>query len=244
MIKWWIPQVSTFAGHIDNVILLVGVLTGFWTILTMGMFFYLIFKYREKPGSSKAEYVTGNEKEIKKWVTIPHLIIIVCDVFIIVAAVWVWYTVKQNLPPADAEVRIIGQQWAWTFVHPGKDGVLDTADDIRTVDELHIQVNQTYHYHLTSLDVLHDFSVPVFRLKQDAIPGREITGWFDASSTGEYDIQCAEICGIGHGLMVARLYIHSPESYTEWLEKMSPGTGLDAPAELAEPATETTPDTK
>ena len=94
-------------------------------------------------------------------------------------------------------MRAIGQQWAWTFVHPGPDGELDTDDDISKINELHVEVDRLYHYKLESRDVLHDFSVPVFRLKQDAIPGRVITGWFTPTKTGEWDIQCAEMCGTG-----------------------------------------------
>ena len=65
--------------------------------------------------------------------------------------------------------------------------------------------------------MLHSFSVPVFRLKQDAIPGRVITGWFTPSKTGTWDVQCAEICGIGHGLMGARIYIETAEQHTAWM---------------------------
>ena len=65
--------------------------------------------------------------------------------------------------------------------------------------------------------MLHNFSVPVFRLKQDAIPGRVITGWFEATGTGSYDIQCAEICGYGHGLMVGRIVIETPEQHAAWM---------------------------
>jgi cytochrome c oxidase subunit 2 len=147
---------------------------------------------------------------------------LVCDVFIIVFAVMTWYNVKQNLPPAEQTVRVIGQQWAWTFVHPGPDGKLDTADDITKINELHVQVDTLYHYKLESKDVLHDFSVPVFRLKQDAIPGRVITGWFEPTLTGEYDIQCAEICGVGHGLMGARIFIESAAEHMAWNESQSP----------------------
>ena len=73
---------------------------------------------------------------------------------------------------------IIGQQWAWTIVHPGLDKKLGTEDDVFTVDEMRIKVGKTYHYKLQATDVMHSFSIPVFRLKQDALPGREITGWF------------------------------------------------------------------
>ena len=69
--------------------------------------------------------------------------------------------------------------------------------------------------------MLHSFSVPVFRLKQDAVPGRVISGWFEATKTGTHDIQCTEICGIGHGMMVARIVIESPEQHAAWIESQS-----------------------
>ena len=69
---------------------------------------------------------------------------------------------------------------------------------------------------------MNSFSVPVFRLKQDALPGRVITGWFEANKTGEYDIQCAEICGIGHGVMAGRISIESPEDHVAWMERQVP----------------------
>jgi cytochrome c oxidase subunit 2 len=136
----------------------------------------------------------------------------------------VWYDVKQHLPEPYETVRIVGQQWAWSFVHPGADHELGTADDIKTVDELHVEVDKVYHFKLEARDVLHSFSVPVFRLKQDAVPGRVITGWFEATGTGTYDIQCAEICGIGHGVMGARIVIESSEQHAAWVVEQSPIT--------------------
>lgn len=227
MIERLIPQGSTYAADIDFVIWLVGVLVGFWFLLTCGMFFWLMWRFRARDGQ-KAEYVTGDEKNLKRWVTWPHLLILICDVFIIVAAIQVWVNVKQTLPEADATVRVIGQQWAWTFVHPGPDGELDTDDDIAMVDELHVEVDKTYHYQLESEDVLHSFSVPIFRLKQDAVPGRVITGWFEPTQTGVHDIQCAEMCGIGHGIMGARIHIETPEQHAAWMDENAPPAALAA----------------
>lgn len=218
-----IPQASTYAASIDNVIILIAVLVGFWFFAAEGMFFWLCWRFRAKPGV-KTEYLTGNEKHIKRWITWPHGLVLVCDVFIIIGAVQVWYNVKQRLPEADSTIRIIGQQWAWTFQHPGEDNQLDTDDDIFTVDDLHIEVDQTYHFLLESRDVLHSFSVPVFRIKQDAIPGRSITGWFEATQTGEHDLQCAEICGIGHGVMAARIHIETPDEHAAWIASTSEAT--------------------
>ena len=227
MIERYLVQASSYAGDIDGLIILIGWIVGVWFLIAEAVFFYLIFRYRHRDGH-KGEYITGEEKHQKRWITIPHALVLVCDIFIIVGAVRVWYDIKQYLPPADATVRIVGQQWAWSFVHPGPDGTLDTADDIKTVDELHVEVGKTYHYQLESRDVLHDFSVPVFRLKQDAIPGRVITGWWQATKTGEHDIQCAEICGIGHGDMLGRIYIESPQEHAAWVQANSPATSLAA----------------
>jgi len=218
-----LEELSSYAGQIDGVIYLVAALTGFWFFAAEAMFFWLLWRYRAKPGV-KSQYLEGHEKHVKKWITWPHGLVLVCDVFIIIVAVQAWYNVKQRLPEADSTVRIIGQQWAWTFQHPGADNELDTPDDIFTVDELHVEVDKTYHFLLESRDVLHSFSVPVFRIKQDAIPGRQITGWFRAIGTGEHDIQCAEICGIGHGVMAARIFIEDSTDHAAWISSASAAT--------------------
>jgi len=217
----YLPQASSFAADIDQLFVIILVIVGFWYVATNVMFFYLMFRFRAKDGV-KAQYITGKEKHLKRWITIPHALIILCDVVLIVGAIRVWYNVKQFMPENPHQViGVVSQQWAWTFVHPGADGVLDTADDIKTVDELHIEVDKTYHFRLESLDVLHSFSVPVFRLKQDAIPGRVILGWFEPTEVGEFDIQCAEMCGIGHGIMGAKLFVEDETTHAKWVREAS-----------------------
>jgi cytochrome c oxidase subunit 2 len=216
LIEFLLPSASTYSADIDFVWSLIFWIVGFWFLLTEAVFFWLIFRFRAKDGV-RGQYVSGELKSEKKWITWPHMAVLVFDVAIVVAAVRVWYVVKQDIPPAQETVRVVGQQWAWSFVHPGPDQKLGNADDIATVDELHVKVDTLYHFQLESRDVLHSFSVPVFRLKQDAIPGRVITGWFEATKTGTYDIQCAEICGIGHGIMGARIVIETPEQHAAWM---------------------------
>ena len=225
----FLARASSFAGDIDGLILLITVIVGFWFLVAEGVFFWLIFRFRAKEGQ-KAQYITGEDKKHKRWVTIPHLAVLVCDVVIIVAAVRVWVGVKQTMPKADVNIKVIAQQWAWTFVHPGPDGSLNTKDDIVTIDELHVEVGKTYHFQLEATDVVHSFSVPVFRLKQDTIPGRTIKGWFKPTQVGESDIQCAEICGIGHGMMAARIHIESPKQHAAWLDSKTSSKQLAATA--------------
>jgi cytochrome c oxidase subunit 2 len=221
VIEQLVPAASSYASDIDFLFTLIFVLVGIWFVACEVVFFWLLWRFRKRDGVP-TQYVTGELKSEKRWITYPHLLVLVFDVFIIVGAVRVWYHIKQDLPPADRTVRVIGQQWAWTFVHPGPDGALYTPDDITTLNELHVQVDTLYHYKLESKDVLHNFSVPVFRLKQDAIPGRVITGWFTPIATGSFDVQCAEICGIGHGLMGARIHIETPEQHTAWMARQKP----------------------
>jgi cytochrome c oxidase subunit 2 len=216
MIELLVPEASTYARDIDWLFTSIFLIVGFWFLVAQGVFFWLLFRFRRRE-NVPGQYITGEEKAEKRWISVPHALVIACDVFLIVATVMVWRNVKQVLPPADETVRIIGQQWAWTFVHPGPDKRLDTPDDVTEVNELHVKTGTVYHFELTSRDVLHSFSVPVFRLKQDAVPGRIITGWFEPTAVGQYDIQCAEICGIGHALMPARLFVETETAHAEWL---------------------------
>jgi cytochrome c oxidase subunit 2 len=177
-------------------------------------------RFSHKEGK-KAIYMTGEGHE-KHWIHIPHYLVILFDVALIAGAIMVWNQIKIDRPEAESKIRVIGQQWAWTFVQPGPDNILDTEDDIITIDELHVKKDVTYHFELEAKDVLHSFSVPVFRLKQDAVPGRVITGWFRPIKSGEYDIQCAEMCGIGHGIMGARLFIEDEDVHQFWLKQNAP----------------------
>jgi len=220
MLERYVTAASTYAHSIDHLFILIAAIVGFWLLAAEGMMFGLIFKFRARDGRP-TQYITGEEPRLKRWISIPHYIIIVCDIVIVAAAITVWYDIKQVMPPADQTVRVIGQQWAWSFQQPGPDGVLDTADDIRTVGEMHVLVNTTYRFELLSRDVVHSFAVPAFRLKQDALPGRTISGWFRPNRVGTYDIQCTQMCGIGHALMAGRIIVETPQDHAAWLLRNS-----------------------
>jgi cytochrome c oxidase subunit 2 len=230
MYERYLSAASTYAHSIDHLFILIAVIVGFWLIDAETMMFVLIFKFRAKDGRP-TQYITGEEKHLKRWITIPHLLVLVCDVVIIVGAISVWYDIKQDMPAAEETVRVIGQQWAWSFQQAGPDGVMDTADDIRSVGELHVKVDTTYHFDLISRDVVHSFAVPAFRLKQDALPGRTITGWFRPNKVGTYDIQCTQMCGLGHGLMAGRIIVETAQDHAAWLMRnASPATAGLPPA--------------
>ena len=240
MVERYLTAASTYAHSIDHLYILIALVVGFWLIVAEFMLFWLVFKFKAVDGRP-TQYVTGEEPHLKRWISIPHFIIILCDVVILAGAISVWYSIKQVMPPADETVRVVAQQWAWTFQEPGPDGVLDTADDIRTVGELHVKVNTTYHFELVSRDVVHSFAVPAFRLKQDVLPGRVITGWFRPNRVGTYDIQCTQMCGIGHGMMAGRIVVETPQDHAAWLLRNSTPAAAAQQAAMAATTTDSMP---
>jgi cytochrome c oxidase subunit 2 len=238
MIESIIPQASSFAGDIDFLIGLIAVIVLLWFFAAQGLFFYFILKFRAKPGV-RAVDMDGYNPEHKKWVTWPHNLVLVCDVIILIFAVRVWNHVKLDLPTnAQGEtkaptLRIIGQRWAWSFQYAGADGTLDTSDDLYTGEDLYVKQGEEIVFIGTSRDVLHSFSVPAFRLKQDVIPGRDGLGWFKAERAGTYDIQCTEICGIGHGVMFARIHVLEPAAYDAWAAAAPKGQAASTSASAA-----------
>jgi cytochrome c oxidase subunit II len=218
MMEWIRIGASSFSHDVDFLILLIALIVGFWFFLAEFALFYFIVKFRRKDGIAAA-YITGERQVEKRWISIPHLLIIICDIVILASSFRVWSAIKQELPPADETIRVIGQQWSWRFVHAGADHQLGTDDDIETVDELHLRIGTLYHFQLEATDVLHSFWIPSFRLKQDAVPGRVITGWFKPTKTGTFDIPCAQMCGIGHGIMMGQLVVQSAADYQQWLQQ-------------------------
>ena len=242
MMEHVILEASSYAAQIDHLIDLIFVVVGVWFLLAEFVLFYFIYRYHRSK-QPKADYVSGERHHETKIIHWAHYAVVVCDLFIIYFAVQAWYHVKQELPVAEKTIRVVGQQWAWKFVDPGADNQLDTADDIVTMDELHLQVNTVYHFKLEAKDVLHSFSIPVFRLKQDAIPGRVITGWFIPTKTGEFDIQCTQMCGVGHGIMGAKLVVETAEQHKQWIRQqmgLAPTAAVSAP-DLGVPSTSDKP---
>jgi cytochrome c oxidase subunit II len=234
MMHLLLPEASSFAPRVDNLIDLIFYIVTFWFVVAQVIFFYFIIRFGRKR-HPKAGYITGEHHDESKWVHWAHYFVIACDLVIIYFSMGVWTHVKQELPPADATIRVVGEQWAWRFTDPGADNQLDTADDINTIDELHVEVNKTYHFKLEAKDVIHSFSIPAFRFKQDAIPGRVITGWFKPTQVGQYDVQCSQMCGIGHGIMGGRVIVETAEEHAAWVKAHSPAAPASAAA-AANPA--------
>ena len=217
MISAWFPaNVSTYGGQIDHVINLIFVIVAIWFVLAQGAIIYFAIRYRRKPGS-KAYYVRGEGLRQGAWILVPALLVLVCDLAIDAAGGRAWETVKGSLPPPAMAVQVTGKQFAWLFTYPGADGRFDTGKTL-TEDTLYVPVGQVVHIVLQSDDVIHDFFVPELRLKQDVVPGRKITAWFEVTKAGTYEIACSQLCGPAHFGMKTRLVAESPADYEKWLE--------------------------
>lgn len=213
--SWILPSsASTFAGDIDFLYYLILVITGIaFVVVEVGILVFVV-KYRARPGR-KAQYIEGSTKAEIIWTAIPAVTVVMIGVM----SGGVWNHVKgrnsipQNAIPHQVNVR----QFEWDFVYRGADGQLGTADDFTVRNQLHIPVNQPVALQLNAEDVIHSFFVPAFRVKQDAVPGMAIDMWFEATEVGEYEIACAELCGLGHYRMRAMVTVHSAADYQQWL---------------------------
>jgi cytochrome c oxidase subunit 2 len=213
--SWILPSsASTFAGDIDFLYYVILTITGIAFVVVEGGLIWFIIKYRSRPGR-KALYTHGSTKAEIIWTAVPAVTVVIIGLM----SGGVWNTVKgRNSVPADAiPYGIHVQQFEWNFTYRGPDGQLGTGDDFVVRNQLHIPVDQPVVMRMTAEDVIHSFFVPAFRVKQDAVPGMSINVWFQATEEGEYEIACAELCGLGHYRMRAMVTVHSASDYQQWL---------------------------
>jgi cytochrome c oxidase subunit 2 len=128
------------------------------------------------------------------------------------------------VPPSDVHVQVTAKQFNWEILYPGPDGKIGTADDLQMDNELHVPVGKVVRVTLKAKDVIHSFFLPNLRLKQDAVPGREIQAWFEATKPGRYEIPCAELCGFGHSGMLGHLTVHTADDYDKWVKEQWPSS--------------------
>ncbi len=221
MSDWFPKNISTFGGDIDFVFYLIFYIVGFWFLLTEGAIVYFIIRYRRREGS-RASYVEGERWGQVAWILIPAAVVLVLDLGIDFAGARAYDSVKGDLPAGDVTVQVSGKQFNWDITYPGPDGMFGTADDLKLENELHVPVGKVVHVILKSEDVIHSFFVPVLRLKQDVLPGREITAWFKATEAGRYEIACAELCGYAHYTMRGFLTVHPVGNYAAWVKAQWP----------------------
>ncbi len=211
MLRWLPEDVSTFGHEIDSLFYLIYYITAATFILVTVLMVVFLIMYRHREGRP-AIYSHGNTTLEIVWTIIPAAILIVLSFM----SVSTWAKVKRHAPESDFELQVTAKQFNWEVVYPGADRQFGTPDDMKFDNDLHVPVHKVVRVYLGSRDVIHSFFLPNLRLKQDAVPGRTILVWFEATKPGKYELPCAELCGFGHSGMKGWLYVHTPEEYAKW----------------------------
>jgi cytochrome c oxidase subunit II len=213
--SWLLDQsASTVGPRIDQLYYWILAITGVVFVGTEVCLVWFLIKYRHKEGR-KAAYIHGNTKAEIVWTAIPAVIVLA----IALASRGLWAQVKdpQETPANAMPVLITAKQFEWNVTYPGPDGEIGTGDDFTVRNRLDIPMGRPTRLMLHSEDVIHSFFVPLFRLKQDVVPGMETHMWFEPTRTGVFPIGCAELCGIGHTRMRGTLTVHSAADYQTWM---------------------------
>src|SRR6266481_6534865 len=234
---YWFPVLaSEHGGRIDSLFGAVLVVTGIAFVLVQGALGFFVARYGGN-GRERASYWHDNPR-------VEAILLIITAVILTVLVFMgqrVWASIYfSDLPENATIIQITGEQFLWNFHYPGADGQFgrtdpklitstnnigidrsDAAakDDIVSVGIMHVRVGKPVRVRLRSKDVIHSFFLPNFRLKQDAVPGMAIEVWFTPNKPGQYEIACAELCGLAHYRMKAALTVDESEAkYNEWLK--------------------------
>jgi len=236
---WWLPAgASAAAGWIDHQFALTFVIMGIVFVAAQFSLGYVVWKYRESSSSAPVSYSHGNTTLEVVWTLLTTVLFIGLN--LMGSSVWA----SQRFDPAESgavQVEVTGMQFAWYFRYPGPDGkygktsanLMDPSaggeaavglsntdpaakDDVVT-GTMYLPVNREVDLSLRAVDVIHSFFVPNLRFKQDAVPGLNIHMHFKPTEIGEYEIACAELCGLGHYKMHGMVHVVSQEDFDKWL---------------------------
>jgi cytochrome c oxidase subunit 2 len=241
---WWWTDIASNWGAMDDTINLTFWIGGGVFILVCLFMVYCTFRFSYKEGR-KVEYKPEDNK-LEKILTVATTL----GVAALLAPGLIVWNEFINTPKNALNIEVMAWQWGWQYRLPGEDGKLGTAqvvkisdenpfginlddpngkDDILIQsDELHLKTNRPVQILLRSVDVLHNFYVPQFRSKMDAIPGIITYYWFEPNKVGEYEVLCAEYCGLGHYGMRAKVVVENEQNYENWLNEQETFSSLIA----------------
>jgi len=202
-IELWPPQASEHAAKVDLLIGSFGAMVWLLTLPVFVLMAWFTIRYRRTRDVNRQHPPTRNMWVELSWSIIPFLLVLVF---------YVWATVlffDLHRPPPDAiTINVVAKQWMWKFQH---------ASGAREIDDLHVPLGRPVRLVMTSEDVIHSLYVPALRVKQDVVPGRYTSLWFNADRAGVYPLRCAEFCGTDHSEMGGRLIVMRPERFAAWL---------------------------
>jgi len=221
--KTWLPPLKSDRIAIDHALAITLAVTGLVFIVTNLMLAWFGYAYQDGPGA-KAAYWHDSPRLEMTWTLVTAGILAI----FLFNALSLWAKVTAP-PPADAVlIEVTGQQFAWNVRYPGKDGVLGktdhlqasqdnpiglvkddpaSKDDLLLLNQIYLPKDKPVRVQVRSMDVIHSFFLPNFRVKQDAMPGMTIDIWFTPTELGDFEIACAEHCGLGHYRMRGAVHV-------------------------------------
>ncbi len=224
----WVPLVASEQGdRVDNLLWFVIWASIAIFTLVATVLIYSVFAFRVKPGDeSDGPPTHGNTKLEIIWTIVPTLLLAVM-------AVWAYLVLSDNEALASDRivVNVTAQQFAWQYQYP--DGSVGTGD-------LHLPVDKQVELKMRSKDVIHDFYVKEFHVKEDVVPGITTNLIINPTKTGTYQVICAELCGVGHGVMRSRVIVQTQQEYDAWLAQAQQQVKALAQQNPAQPADATT----
>ena len=214
------PNHSTQGISIDLLFWIILVLTGIAFILVEGGLVWFMIKYRAKEGR-EALYTHGSNKAEIIWTATPAVILAGLGIYS--GTVWECIKGSGSFPEDALTFRVVAKQFEWNVTYPGVDKQIGTDDDFTVRNQFHFPAYEPVVVELQSEDVIHSFFIPELRVKQDAVPGMTVPIWFDSRETGEFEIACAELCGLGHYRMMAKVTVHEPADFEAWTASRAAG---------------------
>jgi cytochrome c oxidase subunit II len=230
-------QASAQAAGLDRITVLVHVLMAVLFVGWSIYFIYVLMRFRRR-----RQPVADYHGARGHWSTWTEIGVAVVEVLLLAAfSIPAW---AARVSPPDPlindalVVRVTGQQFTWTVHYPGPDGQFgrvdatlvsadnpygldrrspNGADDVVSVNQMHLPIGRPVIVQLSSRDVIHSFGVPAMRVKQDAIPGMMIPVWFTPTLEGSFDVACSQLCGLGHYRMRAVITVEPADRFTAWL---------------------------
>jgi cytochrome c oxidase subunit 2 len=213
----WLPEnISTLGERIDRLYQIIFVLVTVIFFLTQGALIFFIVRYRQQPGR-RAVYFHDHKGLEAIWWIVPGAIL----VWLALYQYGAWADAKLRPPDAASavKVQILAKQFEWSVRYAGPDGEFATDDDVTLTNQLYIPKDKMILVQMRAVDVIHSFFLPNLRVKQDIVPGTTSLVWFDATKTGDYEIACSELCGLGHYRMRGHLFIRTADEFEAWLQE-------------------------
>jgi cytochrome c oxidase subunit 2 len=215
-VPWAPPVASVEAERVQTLFFFLCAVSIVMSVLIAALIIVFAIRYRRRPDSGPTPRIHGSLGLELFWSIIPFLIFMV---------MFVWsadiYFDTARAPDDALQVYVVGKQWMWKVQH---------VDGIREINELHIPVGRPVKITLTSEDVIHDFGIPAFRRKMDAIPGRYMHTWYMPTVIGDYHLFCDQYCGTSHAEMIGWIHVMTPEGYEKWLNNVTSPSGVLQPS--------------